>query len=355
MDRTKNQHFVPQFYLRNFSRDKKTIGTYVLEKNLKVDKASIKNQASKNYLYSSDQEIENILGTIEADASRVIKSILENPKQKLNEEQIFHILSYMIIQMGRTPAMSNELQNSIEDMYKMVLMDRIRKRADYTKDREKGFEDYLSSFRLKIVEPNLMAVSMYASFIQQVLLQELDYKILLNDTDENFITGDNPVCMYNQFRERMKYKNYSIAMQGVELFMPISPKVAFLFYDPFCYKIGERKKHHIEVSRTIDIQELNKLVVCYAEKVIFFLPCTKTQSSLQNLSAMANHYKVAKHDKISTIQGEKGKVYIIDQKISMYCKLTVSFIKETRQNKRRSRGREEFSSNELMRRYKIYT
>lgn len=39
----KNQHFVPQVYLRNFSLDGASIGVYVKHKGIWVDSAKIKN------------------------------------------------------------------------------------------------------------------------------------------------------------------------------------------------------------------------------------------------------------------------------------------------------------------------
>jgi Protein of unknown function (DUF4238) len=47
----KNQHFVPQFYLRNFSTDeeKQSIGLFNFARSTAVGNASIRNQCSRDY------------------------------------------------------------------------------------------------------------------------------------------------------------------------------------------------------------------------------------------------------------------------------------------------------------------
>lgn len=57
MAHNKNQHFVPQFYFRLFSIDKKRIE--IFNKTKGVHKTgSIKGQCSSNYFYSKNLKIE---------------------------------------------------------------------------------------------------------------------------------------------------------------------------------------------------------------------------------------------------------------------------------------------------------
>ncbi|HEX2983013.1 MAG TPA: DUF4238 domain-containing protein, partial [Ignavibacteriales bacterium] len=61
MAERKNQHFVPQFYLRNFSENKKSLCDYNLSNNKYIKNASIKDMASQNYFYGKDENIEKLL------------------------------------------------------------------------------------------------------------------------------------------------------------------------------------------------------------------------------------------------------------------------------------------------------
>jgi hypothetical protein len=55
----KKNHYVPQFYLRNFSLDKKSIGMYHLPSRKHIQTASIANVVCRDYLYGKTKEIED--------------------------------------------------------------------------------------------------------------------------------------------------------------------------------------------------------------------------------------------------------------------------------------------------------
>jgi len=67
----KNQHYVPKFYLRNFSfqNNKKQIGVFNIENEFYFLKAKLKTQGSKNFFYGSDGVIEDSLSLIEGELS----------------------------------------------------------------------------------------------------------------------------------------------------------------------------------------------------------------------------------------------------------------------------------------------
>ena len=73
----KNQHYVPQFYQRRFSPDGKTIGSYIIEQERKIDIAPIKHQASHDYFYTKETEqknnVEESLGKLEAMTQKVME------------------------------------------------------------------------------------------------------------------------------------------------------------------------------------------------------------------------------------------------------------------------------------------
>lgn len=337
MGKTKNQHFVPQFYLKNFSIDKKTIGTYVIGKEKLIEKSSIKDQASKDYLYTDNQEVEERLGKIESETAPIIRGIIQNPTQPLNDEQVQKILSFMIIQIGRTPAMAREMLSGMEEITRNVMKDYIKRMPDYKPDKEKGLDEYLSKCRLEAKDLNLLALQIYESIEKQGLLNGLGYKILINKTKDDFITSDNSACLYNQFRERMGCKNYSLSTRGIELYMPISPQLAIFFYDPSCYKVGDRCKMYVDFSDEKDIFELNKLVVCYAEKALYFKSSSVGISYLQKLKRLFNRYKLTSFNAISVIPVDSKSRYFEDEKLSMYCRFSPSMVKEKRKNRTQSR------------------
>lgn len=66
MPSKKNQHFVPRFYLKNFSNDKKKnfIGLFNIDSEVHIENAKLKTQASRDYFYGKDGKVEDLFGII---------------------------------------------------------------------------------------------------------------------------------------------------------------------------------------------------------------------------------------------------------------------------------------------------
>ena len=95
----KNQHYVSQFYLKNFSLDRKTIGTLILSSNKFIENAPIKNQCSKDNFYQ-DKNYEIALSELEADTSVIFDKIMN--KEDLSSKEKFIARAFMLLQETRT-------------------------------------------------------------------------------------------------------------------------------------------------------------------------------------------------------------------------------------------------------------
>ena len=93
----KNQHYVPQFYQRRFSPDGKTIGSYIIEQERKIDIAPIKHQASQDYFYTKETEqknnVEDSLGKLEAMTQKVMEMVDADPRKALDKIMIVYCMS----------------------------------------------------------------------------------------------------------------------------------------------------------------------------------------------------------------------------------------------------------------------
>ncbi|MDL2227229.1 DUF4238 domain-containing protein, partial [Deltaproteobacteria bacterium OttesenSCG-928-M10] len=65
----KNQHYIPQFYLKNFASDDlgKAINLYNLKSKKHIRNVPIRHQASRDYFYGKDLKIENFLAKLETE------------------------------------------------------------------------------------------------------------------------------------------------------------------------------------------------------------------------------------------------------------------------------------------------
>ena len=88
---TKNQHYIPQCLLKQFSKDDKgirKINIFDVKKLSFRNRQSIKNVFSQNYFYDKDNSVENILSSIiESPNSPVIDSIIRGEVNIISDSE----------------------------------------------------------------------------------------------------------------------------------------------------------------------------------------------------------------------------------------------------------------------------
>lgn len=124
MPKKKKQHFVPQFYMRNFSTDneKKLVSIFHLGTGKRIDNVPAKDQNYGDYFYGKDGKLEDSLGILESGASNAISKIIAEQKlpERFSEDAIaLHLFS--LFQANRTPAAAAELNESWAKAIKEIL------------------------------------------------------------------------------------------------------------------------------------------------------------------------------------------------------------------------------------------
>ena len=327
---TKNQHYVPQFYQRNFSSDGKTIGTYLLDQKKYIPSAAIKHQSSADYFYSPNMKIEEALGALEKLASVAINKVIDNPKVKLPQNDAVALYVFTMLQIGRTPAFVKKMEENANKMGMMMLRKYIEamRKTDRAEEVEDLTDDVLDAVSLKLNQPGKFAVSTIASMMDTCMDLVPNAKILINQTKTSFITSDNPACLYDQHFERIGNVDYALGSCGLQMYLPITPSLAILYYDSDCYKLGDRKKHYVELTQGQDVHQLNRLVACTADEVLY---CENGKSNLSDLENYSNaHDKFHLDETVQTFETAKTETSEIigAHEVSMFCKLKLSFVKE---------------------------
>lgn len=275
MSQAKKQHYVPRFYLKNFSinSNRKTIQC--------LDKINLRSHISdfgpiaqeEKFNESEFQDIEDDLSKIENNAGYLINNFLDDPKYKrLNSEPFKLKLAYFIlIQLIRTKEIRNRPIDGINSL-KSYMADKYD-----LKDFEIEKYDQLLN-KEEIKEAHL-------DFIQDDNLDLLEgifckkWILLKNQTSMNFWTSDNPVVKYNP------YGNLGLIVEGIQLFFPLSPKFCLCILNPFCYSnFKEYKEFDIvdgfnnlkkaELSKITDINDvkfINSLQIRYSTEYVFFV------------------------------------------------------------------------------------
>lgn len=258
----KNQHYIPQFYLKNFSvnNNRNQIGLYNLHNKIYRLDATIKNQASAKYFYGKDLDIENYFQKIEHNASLIIRNIINKEilpeKNSDNHFDLFHFLFLLDV---RNPV---RIKSLIEGKSKML--ERVCKiDSKFDIEQYKEFDD--TRFNVQ------MGLSIAIEMI--LFNSDLELKVFKNVTNKPLITSDYPVIRYNQFYEKRKVNldsSNSYGNIGIQLLLPLSPNYCLVIYDSNIYKIGNKKSRFVNISNPKSIKNINKLQVTNCEKQIYF-------------------------------------------------------------------------------------
>lgn len=261
-----NQHYVPQFYLRNFSDNGKNIGMFRFKDNLFIENASIKSVAYRKYLYGEDGQLEDILSKYENRWRIIIRKIIENQSidKILTERERDSLLQFISVSQVRTSKLADDYIEFYETMSNVS--EKMRKNHGVVDPNE-----YERQFKQMKEIPTSLAVL-------GVLLEGKEYLknlfpvLLINKTNYDFITCDNPMIQYNQLYQYRNYRNnYGWGSAGIQIFLVLSPKIALCMYDPYVYKVKESGNFYINVISKNQVMEINKLVAHNAYEALFFL------------------------------------------------------------------------------------
>lgn len=260
----KNQHYLPKFYLRNFSNKKnlKQIGLYNLNNKVYCKTAKLKTQGSKNFFYGHDGVIEDALADIEGKLSKVIKQVLNNNLPQKETTDYFHLLNFVILTYLRNPIAIESVKISNRRMREEFLR---KMPKEMPKEKiDEAFPSIEHSSAISIALSQLKNVMSMAT--------DLEYKLLINKTNTPFIASDSPVVRYNQHLEEQKHYRgkAGFGSLGLQIFIPLNPDVTIMFYDSKIYRVGDKKKKYLEIKDVESINQLNLLQVLNCTDTLFF-------------------------------------------------------------------------------------
>lgn len=284
----KNQHYIPKFYLRNFSYmgNNNQIGVYNLNSAFFCQTGKLKSQGSKNFYYGEDGRIEDALCDIESKLSKSIRKIITEkslPKE-LSEEHII-LLVFVALTHLRNPILINYIKESADNMRNRLL--ELNPNCDINSIRPEITHDYAIELALSSIE-----------FVVQNI-RDLNYKLLLNKTKTPFIASDFPIVKYNRFLEIKKwpYAKAGYGTIGLQIFIPLSPEICIVFYDPHIYKVGFKKQSILNITNTEDVDSINELQIINCFENVFFNEST-SENYIKRIVAKCSRYRRANQTEI---------------------------------------------------------
>lgn len=260
MNKVKNQHFVPRFYLRNFANRRNQI--YVFDKTTSISfKTAIENIAQHKYFYDIEeldnltghQTVEKILSKIEHQASislnKLIDHISNNTIKLFSRSDRFVIAQYIYIQLFRT----NESR---------IITDQISKEFSRQLSHLSFDDNFIEANQLnhETFDSKLFQAENILTANDSTRVSELlgrTWIFWVNCTKHHFYTSDHPCFAFTD-----KKGTY-------EVFLSLSPNIAISLVNS---RIPEIQTLHNKVINIDDVKIMtnyNSLIVHHSNRHVF--------------------------------------------------------------------------------------
>lgn len=302
MQITKNQHYVPRFYMKPFSiaknegtkKEKVLISFYQFKDSLFKDNIPTTSVCSEDFFYDEDGKIENKLAQKEGKWGSAISKI--NRNERLDSSEIYDVREFVAYQISRTKAMLDHNQDMVATMMadivsaentswdKSVVKEVAKKRVE---------KEITSEYNLSLVKNVLYVIN------------DLEMSILENKTEIAFFTSDVPVIIVNP----LGIHHAGLADIGTVIFFPTSQSKVVMLYDSKFYgKIAEE----IQDSECVDV--FNKYQYISADERILALNSMEFNKFVQdeNLNIIREKFyasvkTTANYDGIGTLMAAKSR------------------------------------------------
>lgn len=221
---TIKQHYVPQFYLRNFGN--RLFGFD--KKDDKIFPTTSKNIAFESDFYGPDikgkESLEKIFSEMEKKWSIAIAELIRKESFfELKDESKFQITTFMAFQLIRTKQFRQDISGIANSLMDILLENKGIKKGSVKLSQEGEIKHHL--LRLKD----------YSAFAK--ILSLMRFCVAINKTHLPFWTSDNPINLQNDIPEQPPFGNKGLACRGIEIHLPITPRLVLTAMDPTMYHI----------------------------------------------------------------------------------------------------------------------
>lgn len=262
MGRSRENHFVPKFYLKYFSKDGKQINLFNFSRAKTIRGVSIKHQCSRHNFYDFAPKLEEAFSKLEADAASAVARIKSaSALPGAGSPDWISLIGFIVFQKMRT-LRAGDTSDAGTDYFSKLMLEGRPELA--------GLD--LNGVEFRHIYPVALPLSIAGEMIP--VIADLQMHLFVNATRRELITSDDPVVAHNQYCEGISYRGVlGFACRGLQLFWPLSPQHLLLLYDRDVYKVG-RSDHGIYVTNVRserEIAQLNALQILNAHENVYFM------------------------------------------------------------------------------------
>lgn len=275
-----NQHYVPQFHFRNFSKDGKHICALLRGNGKIIPSAPFRHQCSRKNFYGS-QELERAFSGLEGQHASAIRAALkfasEDGPTSFSVENMFRLLQAIMFQRGRTAL---EIQKSSDAKCAMHLT-AFRHFIEHTEgDNREEILRAIDEGKVSVSEnPQSNVVESIGIFLPMTIgITDLHLCFLRNQTDYPFLFSDAPVVFYNTWGWNVRNRGVlGIQCPGLQIFYPLSSTVTAMLIDANRYRGPWSDQVVLDLHRRADVSQLNALQIHHAMSTVYFAKSENAQ------------------------------------------------------------------------------
>lgn len=281
-------HYVPQFYLRNFAPSQKPNQIYQYRKGERPKLAAINRVACEMEYYP--ERVDRILTRQEKESAQTIKRLLDSDRIDIDSKQRQRLSAFMGTLGNRTPSTQEKLHTqhtfiveSLEDFF--------CDKEDFIRSQRalgySGTDEELESIRLGLVEGSkesylvrepsksdagLTELALDIAKDTAAIIERRNWHLLESTTSRVFVTSDNPMLISRPESESFWRV---IGLRPGSLVLPLSPKRCLVIDD---LKGGDTL---IPINRE-KVDQINQFVMLNADKAVFANLSSKTIAAAFN-------------------------------------------------------------------------
>jgi len=254
MSNPKRHHFVPEWYLKNFTDinsgflhiyDKRN-STFRRQKPKQV--MTINNYYKQSWVPKGVDEniLEKVLSIIEQNAKNAFDKLITNPKS-ITEEESAHMQCYLEFQRIRVPKQAKMAEKLLKSKINLYALNNDEQLATYLLSGKVEIQ-INDPFRFDFMRMIIGKMSPYFS--------RMVWEIYTAPDGYSFVTSDNPVSLYNG--EAVPPMEPGIAQIGTLVLFPLNTRLLLILRHPEFFKddglssLTPLEKVEMEV-RSIDV------------------------------------------------------------------------------------------------------
>ncbi len=227
------QHYVPQFYLRQFAQKKrKSYQIKCFDKSdLKSFTANTNKIACESYFFDppgTNQPIEQWLARLERRFAKSYDRLIEHQKLKrLSASDRVGISNFLSVQWVRTREYREHIRDFVTQLKSRLeeknVTDQIRDDLEIWSQ-----DDFIISLQIEGMRENVRKIA--------PIIRRMKWILLVNNTNMPFWTSDHPFTRYNPVDPPHSYMgNLGLLSRGIQILFPLTPKLSLTLCDPLAY------------------------------------------------------------------------------------------------------------------------